>query len=79
MCNARSSTPAADTVSLIWLGGPLYTACEDMLKSYGMSARGDLPSRAATGNCLMILVTTALRISEVAGLRVADIDLAGAY
>jgi len=27
----------------------------------------------------MILVTTALRISEVAGLRVADIDLAGAY
>jgi hypothetical protein len=35
MCIARSSTPAADTLSLIWLGGRLSTACEDMLKSYG--------------------------------------------
>ena len=32
----------------------------------------------AYGDTVMILATTALRISEVAGLRVGDVDLQGA-
>ena len=31
--------------------------------------------RQACGDCVMILATTALRISEVAGLQVGDVDL----
>jgi integrase len=49
-----------------------------MLKSYGMTADGSCRAERQL-YCLMILVTTALRISEVASLRVADIDLAAAY
>jgi len=53
-------------MSLIWLGGPLSTACEEMLKPWDDSLTG---ASEPSGNCnyLMILVTTALRISEVAG------------
>jgi hypothetical protein len=51
----------------------------DVGEGMAASTAAEVAEPSSNCNCLMILVTTGLQISEVAGLRVADIDLAAAY